>query len=153
MKRLIWSLVFALSVPAGAAPSLVAPADAPVEGQPTVLTLRDGSQPASGLAVTAVYRENAHAALRHEQAVGTTSGEGTVEWTPESAGVVVLQWEGGSSSISVVYDGTPIGGILIALFAGLALLGGSVLFFLQMLRQDDSEMVSEIEQIGEPPST
>ncbi len=41
----------------------------------------------------------------------------------------------GSKNISVVHDGFPPLAVLIALFAGLLLLGGSVTFFLQMMRE------------------
>lgn len=152
MRRLLL-LLCATAAPLTAAPSLIAPVEAPVEGQPMVLSFRDDGVPATGVSVTAVYRENAYAALRHEQSVGTTDGEGRVEWTPSSAGVVVLKWEGGAQNLSVVHDGPPVAGVVIALFAGLALIGGSVLFFVQMLRQPEPEIMADVEEVGEPPST
>ena len=153
LRALALSLILVLPAAASAAPELSMPEGHPVEGRAVTLRLADDGRPAPGLAVTAVYRENAHAAIRHEQAVGTTGADGSVSWTPESAGVVVLQWDGGSRNVSVLHGKTPAGGVLIALLAGLALLGGSVLFFIQMLRQPESEIVEETEAIGEPPST
>jgi hypothetical protein len=154
MKAHHLMLVLSLAAPAAAAPSLEPPETAPVEGRTTGLSFSDeAGDPAPGLVITAVYRENAHASLRREQAVGTTDAAGRVDWTPEQAGVVVLQWEGGSRNVSVVHDGLPPAALLVALLAGLALLGGSVAFFAQMLRQPKPEILDEVEEIGEPPST
>jgi hypothetical protein len=141
------------AAPAAAAPELTPLSSPPIEGAATQLLLRDDGAPAQRVAVTAVYRENAHASLRREQAIGLTDDGGSVTWTPDAAGVVVLQWEGGSENVSVLHDGTPFGGLVVAILAGLALLGGSVLFFLQMLRQPDAELIEELEEYGEPPST
>lgn len=152
-RALLPLLLLALAAPAAAQPNLLPLEDSPVVGQAVELRLEAASRPAVGVAVTAVYRENAHASLRREQAVGRTDGQGRVSWTPDAAGVVVLQWSGGSANVSVQHDGAPLGGVLVAILAGLALLGGSVLFFLQMLRQPDSELIEELEEYGEPPST
>lgn len=153
MRSLVFVVALSLALSAAAAPELVEPGAHPVEGEATTLQLLDGGAPAAGVSLTALYRKNAHDSLQHEQAVGTTGADGTVAWTPDSAGVVVLQWEEGQSQVSVLHSGTPVGGVLIALLAGLALLGGSVLFFVQMLRQPEPEIVEETEEIGEPPST
>ena len=118
----------------GAATLESAAAIAPVEGQAITLRFVADGRPAAGLEVEAKYRENAHASLQSTQAVGTTGADGTVSWTPEKPGVVALTWEGGSSHVAVRHDGTPLSGLLIALLAGVLLLGGSIVFFLQMLR-------------------
>ena len=152
-RVLISSLVLSLALPAAATPTLSPLEAPPVQGKPTELVLTDDGAPALGLTVTAVYRENAHESLRREQPVGATDTTGLVTWTPDAAGVVVLQWEGGSKNVSVRHDGVPFGGLLVAILAGLALLGGSVAFFLQMLRQPGSELIEELEEHGEPPST
>ena len=120
----------------------------PVEVDPmpeTVTTLafvEENGLPGVAYVVRARYRENAHETLQSTQELGTTDLAGEVAWTPERSGVVVLAWEkpgvegsAGSQNISVVYDGFPPLAIAIALFAGLLLLGGSVLFFLQMMRE------------------
>lgn len=147
------ALACGLVLPATAAPTLVPLAEDPVEGRPVTLRLTEEGAPAAGRPVTAVHRENAHSRLRHEEELGATGPDGSLTWTPTEAGVVVLQWEGGSANVSVLHDGAPIGGVLVALFAGLALLGGSVLFFVRMLRQEEPEIIAETEEIGEPPST
>jgi hypothetical protein len=100
-----------------------------------------------------VYRENAHATLRREQPLGVTDSAGRLPWTPEQAGVVVLQWEGGDQRVSVLHDGIPAAAIAVMILAGLALLGGSVLFFVQMLRQPEPPVIEETGRVGEPPST
>ncbi|MEM7245110.1 MAG: hypothetical protein AAF533_07185 [Acidobacteriota bacterium] len=107
-----------------------------VDGQSAALSfVTEAGAPASGVAVTAVYRENAHASLRKEVAVGTTNAAGRLDWTPEQAGVVVLSWDGGSRNVKVHHDGTPVLGVIIAALAGLLLVGGSAWFFASMLRQ------------------
>lgn len=155
-RAIVSAIALSLALTAAAGPTLSPREAAPVDGQAIELRLEDDSVPAVGavgVAVTAVYRENAHARLRREQAVGVTDANGRVTWTPDAAGVVVLQWEGGSENVSVRHDGIPTGGLLVAILAGLALLGGSVLFFVQMLRQPDAELIDELEEYGEPPST
>jgi hypothetical protein len=104
--------------------------------------VEENGLPGVAYVVRARYRENAHESLRSTQELGTSDLAGAVAWTPERSGVVVLAWEkpgaegsAGSQNISVVHDGFPPGAIFIALFAGLLLLGGSVLFFLQMMRE------------------
>ena len=129
----------------------------PIETDPmpdieTRLKLVEGDGgPAVGYVVRARYRENAHETLRSTQELGTSDLAGEVVWVPQRSGVVVLAWEkpgaegtGGSQNISVVYDGFPLGAMLIALFAGLLLLGGSVLFFLQMMREQKTPAGREL---------
>ena len=129
----------------------------PVEGRPLVLTFTDNGSPASGLEVTARSRDQAHEALRKEESLGATGADGTLSWTPRQPGVAVLAWEGGTHNLSVLHDGVPTGAVVIGLFAGLLLLGGSVLFFVAMLREKGGhrfeEMAREVEEVGEPPST
>lgn len=136
-------LVTLLALPAGAA-TLRTPEVDPLPDTPITLELvEEDGRPAVAYQVEARYRENAHETLRSTQEVGVTDLGGAVAWTPERPGVVVLAWskegvEGsaGSQNISVLHDGFPPLAILIAVFAGLLLLGGSVLFFLQMLREE-----------------
>lgn len=111
-------------------------AAAPVAGEPVNMTLTQDGAPAAGIAVRAAYRQNAHKRLQHQQEIGTSSASGTLSWTPEEPGVVVLSWEGGSKNVSVRHNGAPISGLLIAILAGLLLLGGTGFFFSQMLRQE-----------------
>ena len=108
-----------------------------VVGQPVTLTLRLKEAPAQGIELKAAYRENAHKALQHQQTIGRSAFDGTLRWVPEEAGVVVLSWEGGTKNISVFYDGVPISGVLVALLAGFLLLGGTIFFFIQMMRSKE----------------
>ena len=120
----------------------------PMEGEPIALTFVRESEPAAGLAVEALYRPNAHVVLRSTQAIGTTDSAGRVEWTPEKAGVVVISWEGGTHNVSVKHAHVPVLAVIIAVFAGVLLLGGSVLFFVQMMRDGGSKF-----EAPESPST
>lgn len=151
--RTLLPLLLALLV----APPLSAAELRPVESDPmpgTVTTLsfvEENGLPGVAYFVRARYRENAHETLRSTQELGTTDLAGEVAWTPERPGVVVLAWEkpgaegsAGSVNISVVHDGFPPGAILIAVFAGLLLLGGSVVFFLQMMRRDKAPAGREL---------
>jgi len=127
------ALAATLAGPAFGAVELVPLTAPPVEGRETVLTLRDGGAPAAGVAVTAIYRENGYRTLRHEQEIGTTGSDGSLVWRPQRPGVVVLTWEGGSANVSVRFDGIPVSGVVVALVAGILLLGGSTYFFRAML--------------------
>jgi len=109
----------------------------PVEGQTITLHFVDDGEPAAAVTVEAQYRQNAHASLQHSQKIGTTSSDGTLRWTPSEPGVVALAWQGGGATIAVRHDGTPISGLLIALLAGILLLGGSVYFFVRMIATDE----------------
>lgn len=118
-----------------AAPALAPLERPPVESEPSRLVLTDGEHPATGVELVAVYRENAHKTLRVEQIIGETDSAGEVQWTPQQAGVVVLSWAGGNKNVSVLHPSMPGGGLLIAVLAGVGLLGGSVLLFVAMVRE------------------
>lgn len=154
MKHAVLILALSTAAHAGAV-TLRDPGETPVEGRPVTLTLAaDDGSPAAGLTVSARYRENAHEKLRSEQAIGTTDSSGNVEWRPERAGVVVIAWEGGRRNLSVLHDGPQPGAVVVSVLAGVILLGGSVLFFVQMLRKDRGrELMEEVADVGEPPST
>lgn len=127
--------------------------EGPIRGRSTTLSFVDGDTPAAGLTVTATYRQGAHAVLQRVQEIGTTDGAGRVAWTPEQAGVVVLAWEGGTHNVSVLYGDIPPRSVAVAILAGLLLLGGSVYFFVQMIRTGRPELSREADELGEPPST
>lgn len=107
-----------------------------VQGRRVALRFERDGRPAAGVVVTARYRENASRAITHQEDVGTTGADGTLAWTPEDAGVVVLSWEGGSRNVSVLYARTPLLGVLIAVFAGIVLVGGSVWTFFRMRAEE-----------------
>jgi hypothetical protein len=131
-----WVLVCAVSAAAAPAPELKITGDV-VHQQTMTLRLEQAALPAAGVAITASYRQNAHKKLQHVQQIGTTAADGTLRWEPAEPGVVVLAWEGGSRNVSVLHHGVPVAGVLVALIAGLLLLGGSVFFVLQMLRRQE----------------
>jgi len=102
-----------------------------IEGKEVVLKF---NQP--GIEVKAKYRENAYEKLQHTQEIGKTSANGVLRWTPYQAGVVALSWEdGGEKNVSVLHDGAPLSGTAVMLVAGIILLGGTVRYFMQMLKQ------------------
>lgn len=109
-------------------------AQTPVAQQPIELTLMQQGQASAGLEITATYRQNAHAKLTHQQLIGTSDARGRLHWTPSEPGVVVLSWPGGSQNVSVLHPGVPFSGVLVAILAGLLLLGGTCFFLIQMLR-------------------
>lgn len=147
---LIVLMFFLWQEPESPKPSVTLPEDPFVDSQTATLTFTAGPGPVAGLAVTANYRVNAHESLTVKQAIGTTNNEGQVQWTPEQAGVVVLEWEGGSKNVSVRHDGIPPMALIVAVLAGLLLLGGSVMFFVHMLRDGGTGFAEPEEQ---PPST
>ncbi len=114
-------------------------ADRAVEHKAVQLTLLAKGLPVAGVKLQVAYRENAHKDLQHQQHIGPSDAQGRIEWTPEEAGVVVFSWPGGKKNISVFYDGLPWSGLLVMLFAGFLLLGGTVFFFAQMLRAKEQE--------------
>jgi len=132
---------------AAAAPPPATMADlaaGPVEGREVVLRFERDAAPAAGVAVRARYRENAIAAIAHEQEVGVTGEDGTLVWVPEDAGVVVLSWEGGSRNVSVLHAGIPPLGVVIAVIAGILLLGGSVFSFFRLRAEEADFDVPEL---------
>jgi len=108
-----------------------------VVARPLTLQLRQSEQPAAGIEIRVAYRQNAHQALQHQQLIGPSDARGRIKWTPKEAGVVVMTWPGGHKNISVFYDGLPWSGLVVMLFAGFLLLGGTVFFFAQMLRDNN----------------
>lgn len=127
-------LLLALSLVPTAARAGVEPADGTLrEGAATslVITRADGT-PAAGAAVVATYRPGSN--IPHEVALGTAGEDGRLAWTPEQAGLVTvsatapaageLAEETSSVNLSVRHAGTPVGGLVIMLLAGIILYGG-----------------------------
>lgn len=108
-----------------------------IVGEATDIAMRLKDKPAPGVELQAHYRSNAHAALQHQQNLGRSDAQGLIHWTPKEAGVVVLKWNGGQHNVSVFYDGVPFSGVLVAVLAGLLLIGGTIFFFAQMLRSKE----------------
>lgn len=90
----------------------------PVLGEPVRVTF---DQPVESVDVT--YRPGAVSA--HTETF--TPGAATFEFTPERAGVVSVAAGETSRSLSVRFQGTPLGGIAVMFFAGLILFGGAAI--------------------------
>lgn len=88
----------------------------PTVGKRTVITL---GIPADK--ITFIYQPDAPVARK---VTLETNGRLEVDWTPEKAGVVTIKAGKASKDVSVRFDGTPIGGLIMMLLAGLVLFGG-----------------------------
>ena len=111
----------------------------PTEGENTELFIQaDDGTPVSGAAVSVTYRPGS--SVEATEAVGTTGPSGRLAWTPQTAGIVSVNaaWDGGSTSanVSVKFGGTPAGGLLIMVLAGLLLVGGSIFRIMRVLRTE-----------------
>ena len=112
----------------------------PIQGQSTLVYVVDQDNRAiQGAKVKVTYRPES----RVEKAVdlGSTDEAGMIEWIPKDAGVVVLSadWPDNPGQpldkrVSVRFSSLPRGGILIMIFAGLLLIGGSVMRFIRILK-------------------
>ena len=97
----------------------------PTVGKQTWIQL---SEPVQEVRVT--YQPDAPVARTF---VLTTAGRKRVPWTPQRAGVVTIQAKETKKDLSVHFDGVPVSGVVVCVFAGLILFGGS-LKSLYMLR-------------------
>jgi len=91
----------------------------PTVGQKTVITL---GVPADS--ITVIYQPDAPVARK---VTLQTQGRLQVDWTPAKAGVVSIRAGSASKDVSVKFNGTPVGGVLMLLLAGLVLFGGIAL--------------------------
>jgi len=88
----------------------------PTVGRKTVITLGKPSPK-----ITFIYQPDAPVARKVTLA---THGRLKVDWTPQNAGVVTIKAGKVSKDVSVRFDGTPAGGLIMMLLAGLILFGG-----------------------------
>lgn len=123
--------VAALGVVPCAAGEITLQTSFPTQGEATSLIVQDDDgAPVSGATVTATYRPGS--SVEHVSEVGTTDEGGRIDWVPEDAGIatVAAQWgedeKSASTNVSVRFASTPAGGLIIMIFAGLLLVGGSV---------------------------
>jgi hypothetical protein len=122
--------------PAALAQIAVSP-EAPVRGQPVEVVL---DTPAEALLVT--YRPNSGIAVEETVPVDGTRAV----WTPSRAGVVALATpEGATRNVSVRFDETPVGGLLILIGAGLVLFGGATFAMRALLSDDPAAAADDIE--------
>lgn len=114
----------------------------PVQNERTrVLVQTQAGSPLAGAKVRATYRPGSRVEATAD--VGTTDPGGGVDWVPQEAGIVSISAEftgedGGTiqlhTNVSVKFASTPLSGILIMLFAGILLIGGSVVRFTRYMR-------------------
>ncbi|NIM20661.1 MAG: hypothetical protein GTO51_10610 [Candidatus Latescibacteria bacterium] len=115
--------------------------DYPVHQEKTrILVVSEDGTPVIGAVVRATYRPGSRVSTESE--IGMTDDAGSVDWIPQSAGIVTLSatrtaGDSGEFSVtktvSVKFASTPAGGILIMILAGILLIGGSVYRFTRYL--------------------
>lgn len=136
---------------ADAAPVIVAEDPYPLRGETTEIRVEgaDG-QPLPGVALRARYRPNSETA--HTAELGATDAAGRVAWTPDDAGVVLL--EAGDTAaplaqhrVSVRFGGFPPLGLLVMAVAAVLLFGGAALGFAWLMSAPEPLPAEE------PPST
>ncbi len=115
MRTLLLSAAL-LATAASAQDVLSVTPDVPTVGEPVTVTF---SAPVDSVTVT--YRPGAVTA--HEERF--TPGAAAFTFTPERAGVVSVASGDASQSLSVRFRGTPVGGLIVMILAGLILFGGA----------------------------
>ncbi len=116
----------------------------PVESEKTYIYVRnDFFQAVEDARVTAVYRPGSM--VSRTTVLGETDSAGMIEWKPRTAGIVAIEAEwknaginnSAALNVSVKFVSAPVGGIMIMLFAGFLLLGGSVIRITRLVRSQD----------------
>jgi hypothetical protein len=152
-------LAAALVAVAAAAPlaalEIQAADERPLKGAPVRLTVTEGTAPAAGARIEAVYRPNS--STSSTEALPAADSAGTVFWTPRAAGPVRLSaWPAGAGeggppaaqlTVAVRYGSFPPAGLLIMVVAGVLLLGGAAFGMIMLLRPPGQPPLEE------PPST
>jgi len=139
----ICTLLFACTFENAASQGMIIlPTRFPVQNEKTRIHLQtEAGNPIAGAHVTATYRPGSR--VEKESEVGITDSGGGVDWTPEEAGIVAItaafpNEEGNEvtvqTNVSVKFASTPLSGVLIMLFAGILLLGGSAVRFTRYIR-------------------
>lgn len=109
-------LLALLAAPLAAQDVVSVSPEQPVRGEPVTVVF---SEPADSVTVT--YRPGAITATTET----FTPGSETFEFSPSRAGVVSVSGGGGSESLSVRFQGTPLSGLVVFGLAGLILFGGA----------------------------
>ena len=117
------------------------PIQFPVQNEKTrILVQTQAGNPLVGVKVKALYRPGSR--VEADSEVGITDSGGGVNWIPQEAGIVTISaefpGEDGNNilletNVSVKFASTPLSGILIMLFAGILLIGGSIVRFTRYL--------------------
>ncbi len=130
MNRLVSMMLVALVTGA----PLVSFADGKKKLKPTQVAVRDAQTPRVGNATTLVTKElvdeltitySPKSEVEIVEKV-PTNGTKLVLWRPKYAGVATITTPGHKAlTVSIRYDGVPLGGVLIMLLAGFILFGGA----------------------------
>jgi hypothetical protein len=150
MFRRIWlGLIVACLITAwipGSSTATIVPENAfPIQNETIRLTLTDDDGNAvEGATVIVTYRPGS--SVEMTEPLGITDSEGTVTWTPSSAGLatVTATWQDmeqaeqtESKTVPVRYQRAPWSGIVIMIIAGLVLAVGSVIRVFRLLRSEE----------------
>ena len=119
----------------------------PVSGETVSIRIDHEGKPAEGALLVAVYRPKS--SVEKEVEVGRSREDGTIEWIPETSGLVQLtatverrveedevQKVTSTETISVRFRGIPWAGVAVFLIAGVFLFGGVVLAFKKLTSPD-----------------
>lgn len=131
--------------PAWCAGTIVLAERYPSADRPTRVIVQDDSgTPVAGATIRAVYRPGS--SVEYSAELGETGADGRLMWTPELAGIVSLEavWKTDNApeesvriNASVKFRSAPVSGVLIMIFAGLLLVGGSAVRMARVLRSTD----------------
>ena len=136
------AVVVLASQSVASANSIVLRTEYPTEGESIELFVQDESgMPVSAAEVTVIYRPGS--SVERDAVIGTAGADGRINWVPELAGIaaVTASWQDAAgaevtatTNVSVRFGSTPWAGIFIMVFAGLLLVGGSVVRLLRVAR-------------------
>lgn len=138
MRRIVLLIILVAAAAPGlsAAPVLELDDDFPVRGEPVTVRLAGGDEDAT-YSFSVTYRPNSETS--REEEVGEFNLDGTLRWTPLDAGITTISVADESGevvytrNIAVRFDSPPVTGLIIFLFAGLLLFGGSTTFMRRAL--------------------
>lgn len=115
----------------------------PVQSEEVRIHLADeDGNPVGGATVEVTYRPGS--SVSSTDPIGATDSGGTITWTPTDAGLATItaawtppgqaETTTSAQTVSVKFASVPIDGILIMLFAGVVLIGGSIVRISNLLR-------------------
>ncbi|TNE47239.1 MAG: hypothetical protein EP343_20605 [Deltaproteobacteria bacterium] len=128
----------------------VTPAKKLVVNKPATVTVTADKQASSGVKISVVYYPYSEASVTVMEKLRTDTG-GTLQWTPKSPGLVIVKAvkaDGkdkkgktkyktlAKTTVSVQYDGLPMGGLLVFALAGFLLFGGMTFGFFKAFSQE-----------------
>ncbi len=128
----------------------VTPAKKLVVNKPATVTVTANKQGFSGASISVVYYPYSAASVTVMEKLTTDTG-GTIQWIPKTPGLVIVQavlTDGkdkkgktkyktlAKATVSVQYDGLPMGGLLVFALAGFLLFGGMTFGFFKAFSQE-----------------